>query len=229
AATEKAYSEIPVLALGKSIDQEVSGGESYAYKITLGGGEYLRVLIAHSGLQMGMTLYAPNGPKLSEIVCRQAGPTPLSVIAKVSGIYRLELRLLEKDPIPGHYRVTVEEIRPTTAQDIHRIAAERAFAKAEELRNEWKAESSRKAIESYEEALQHWRTAGEGLEETVSLRNIGEVYQLLGVPGTALNFYQQALVVSKNTNDPKSETATLNGISDVYLHLGNNQKAMECC
>src|SRR5262249_16378765 len=208
AATEKAYSEIPVLALGKSIDQEVSGGESYAYKITLGGGEYLRVLIAHSGLQMGMTLYAPNGPKLSEIVCRQAGPTPLSVIAKVSGIYRLELRLLEKDPIPGHYRVTVEEIRPTTAQDIHRIAAERAFAKAEELRNEWKAESSRKAIESYEEGLQHWRTAGERIQEATSLRNIGEIYDVLGEPQRALNAYQQALAISRKANDPKGEVET---------------------
>ena len=80
----------------------------------------------------------------------------------------------------------VEEVRPATALDIHRIAAEHAFANAEELRNEWKAESSRKAIERYEEALQHWRTAGEQLQEATSLRNIGEIYHVLGEPQRAL-------------------------------------------
>ena len=154
-----------VLALGEPIEQVLPAGERHSYKITLNSGQYLRLLITPSGTELATTLYAPDGQKLSQSTCRQNGPTPVSAIAEVSGTYRLEVRSLEKDPVPGRYEVKVEEVRPATALDIHRIAAEHAFANAEELRNEWKAESSREAIRRYEEALQHWRTAGEQLQE----------------------------------------------------------------
>ena len=62
-----------------------------------------------------------------------------------------------------------------------------------------------------------------------SLRNIGEIYHLLGEPRRAVNLYQQALAISKKANDPKGEAETLNGMADVFLHLGENQKAMEFC
>lgn len=226
---ESSYRDAPVLALGERIDQVLPAGERHSYKITLNSGQYLRLLITPSGTELGTTLYAPDGQRLSQFTCRQRGPTPVSAIAEVSGTYRLEVRSLEEDPVPGRYEVRVEEVRPATALDIHRIAAEHAFANAQELRNEWKAESSRKAIGRYKDALQYWRTAGERLLEATSLRNIGETYHLLGESRTALNFYEQALMLSKRAKDSNGETETLNGISDVYLHLGDNQKAMEYC
>src|SRR5262249_51261501 len=155
-------------------------GEWHSYKITLNSGQYLRLLITPSGTELCTTLYAPDGQKLSQFASRRRGPTPLSVIAEVSGTYRLEVRSLEKDPVACRYEARIEEVRPATALDIHRVAAERAFANAEALRSEWKAESSRQAIKRYEEALQHWRAAGEQLQEAGSLRNIGETHYLLG-------------------------------------------------
>src|SRR5262249_25021983 len=156
--------------------------------------------------------------------CRENGPRPVSAIAEVSGTYRLDVRSLENDPAPGRYQVKVEEVRPATALDTHRVAAEQAVAEAEELRNEWNAESSRKAIESYEQALQHWMTAGEPIQEASSLRNIGEIYHVLGEPKRALNPYQQALAISRKANDAKGEVETLNGMADVLLLLGKKQR-----
>ena len=213
---ERSYSDALVLGLGEPIDRVLPAGERHSYKIILNTGQYLQLGITRSGAELATTLYAPDGQKLSQSTCRENGPRPVSAIAEVSGTYRLEVRSLENDPAPGRYQVKVEEVRPATALDTHRVAAEKAFAKAEELRNEWKAESSRKAIESYEEALQHWRTAGERIEEATSLRNIGEIYHLLGEPQRALNLYQQALAISKKANDPKSEVETLNGMADVF-------------
>jgi CHAT domain-containing protein/Tfp pilus assembly protein PilF len=226
---ESSYRDAPLLALGEPIDQVLPAAERHSYNIAVNSGQYFRVLVTPSGTELGTTLYAPAGQRLSQSTCRQKGPTAVSAIAEVSGTYRLEVHSLEKDPTQGRYQMRVEEIRPASALDIHRIAAERAFARAEELRNEWKAESSREAIVRYKDALQYWRTAGERLQETTSLRNIGETYHLLGETRTALSFYQQALTLSKKTHDPKGESETLNGISDVYLHLGENQKAMEYC
>ena len=223
------YSDALVLGLGEPIDRVLPAGERHSYKIILNTGQYLQLRITRSGTELATTLYAPDGQKLSQSTCRENGPRPVSAIAEVSGTYRLEVRSLENDPAPGRYQVKVEEVRPATALDTHRIAAEQAFAEAEELRNEWKAESSRKAIESYEEALQHWRTAGERIQEATSLRNIGEIYHVLGEPQRALNLYQQALAISRKANDPKGEVETLNGMADVFLPLGEKQKAMESC
>jgi CHAT domain-containing protein len=226
---ESSYRDAPVLALGDPIDQVLLRGEKHSYKIALNSGQYLRLLITRSGTELATTLYAPDGRRLSNSRCSQNGPTPVSAIAEVSGTYRLEVRSLERDSAQGRYKVMIEELRPATTLDMHRIAGEHAFAEAEELRNEWKAESSREAIRSYEEALQHWRAAGEQLQEATALRIVGQTHLLLGEPRRALNLYQQALTVSKKANDPKGETETLNGIADVYHHLGDNQKAMESC
>ena len=228
-ALEGGYSEDRALVLGESIAQAVEGSKTYSYKITLESGQYLRVLIIQSDIEVGMTLYAPDGQKLSEFIGRQKGPTPLSLIAEVSGTYRFEFCSLEKDPAQGHFKLRVEEIRPATVRDTHRIIAERAFAEAEELRYKWRAESSRQAIKKYEESLKHWRVAGEGSQEATGLRNIGKIHLLLGEPRTALIFYQQALALSRKLKDPKGEAATLNGLAEVYLHFGENQKAMEHC
>ncbi len=228
-ALEGGYSEARALVLGESIAQAVEGSKTYSYKITLESEQYLRVLIIQSDIEVGMTLFAPDGQSLSRVICRENRPTPISAIANVSGTYRIEFRSLEKDPSQGHFKVRVEEIRPATVQDNHRIDGERAYARAEELRYEWRVESCRQAIKKYEEGLQHWRAVGEEGQEAVALRNIGAIHLLLGEPRTSLKLYQQALVLSKKANDFKCEVETLNGIADVYLHLGDNQKAMESC
>lgn len=225
--TQDQHGEVPLLALGDSINQEFSAKKHHSYKIALDSGQYLRLLVTQSGIELGVALYAPDGKTLAELIARQNGPTPVSAIAEVSGIYRLELRSREKDPAQGRYEVTVEEIRRATAKDSHRIAGARAFAKAGELLKEWRAESSRKAVASYEEAREHWKTAGEPRQEATSLRSIGEINLRLGEPRIALTFYNQALVLSKKANDPKGEAETLSGIADAYLHLGENERAME--
>jgi tetratricopeptide (TPR) repeat protein len=224
---ESEYRDLHLLEPGKPFDSELSSGQTHTFKINLERGQCLHVLVDHWGIDIDATWYGPTGQKITELRCRRSEPTPVTLIAEASGTYRLEVRSLEKDGVPGRYQVKVEEVRPATALDIHRIAAEKAFAKAEELRYEWRVESSRQAIKKYEESLQHWRAVGQVGQEAAALRNTGEIHLLLGAPRTALNFYQQALVLSKNTNDPKSEAEALNGLSDVYLHLGQNQKAME--
>src|SRR5262249_24188832 len=117
---EGSYHDLPLLALGQPIDQVLARGEWHSYKITLNSGQYLRLLITPSGTELCTTVYAPDGQKLSQFASRRRGPTRLSVLAEVSGTYRLEVRSLEKDPGQGRYELSVEEIRPANALDIHR-------------------------------------------------------------------------------------------------------------
>jgi len=94
---------------------------------------------------------------------------------------------------------------------------------------EGKAESRRKGVKKYEESLLSWKAAGDQLEEARTLKNMGDVYSLLGEYQTAFKHYKQALLLNRQLNDQREEGETLDGIGIAYLTLGENQKALEYC
>jgi CHAT domain-containing protein/tetratricopeptide (TPR) repeat protein len=162
--------------------------------------------------------------------------------AALPGINKSIQPALSKGQIHS-YRITLEsdqfarvlidqsgiQNRPATTQDESRIAAERAFAAGERLRAEWSAESSRKAIRKFEEAVQYWQAAGEKREEANTLKTIGEVYHLLGKPQKALEHHDRALQLSQALSDRRLEGEILNQIGAVHIDLGKNQEALDYC
>ena len=214
---------------GQLIEQEFSSDSVHSYQVELDSGQYLSLVLEQRGIDIGVALYRPDGRMLTGFGCRQDGPTPVSLIAEASGTYLVKLRALEKEIVHGRYTLRVKEIRLATARDKTRIAGERAFAGAEKLKTEWTAESSRKAIRKYEEAVAYWKAAGEKREEANGLRIIGEVYHLLGNAHKALGYFSQARQLSNELGDQKGESEALNGIGSVYLQLGENEKALEHC
>ncbi len=214
---------------GRPIRQELSPGRIQSYRVTLDSGQYLRVLLNPQGMDMGVAIHGSGDITLAESICRQDKATSVSLIAEVSGTYRLEVRSLRSDSAIGHYELRIEEIRQASPEDSYRVTAEKAFLAGERLRLEGKADSQRKAIMKYEEALLAWRAAGVRKEEASTLKGIGTVYQLLGEPQTAIRYYEQAHLLSQESHDRREEGEILNDISSVYLALGNNQKALEYC
>ena len=196
-STEQGADSLPLPAPSKSIARELSTGEIHSYQITFDAGQYLHAVIKQQGIDAGVTLYEPSGRVLLQLDCRHYGPTPVSLIAETSGLYRLEVRSHEREQARGRYELRVEEIRSATVKDNHRIAAEKTFAEGEQLLKEWKAESSRKAIDKFKDALPQWRAVGDHWEEALTLKRIGDVYQPLGEYQNALIFYNQALAISR--------------------------------
>jgi hypothetical protein len=160
--TEKSTDGIPLPALGKSTVGELAAGEANTYLITLNQGQYMSAVIERRDLDIRVQLYDPVGGVLFQVDCRQSSLTPVSLIAQSSGVYRLEVRPLEKEQVRGHYELHVEEIRPAKAEDSHRIAAQTAVAEGQQLLREWKEESSLRAISKFKDSLQLWRAAGDG-------------------------------------------------------------------
>lgn len=218
--------DVRLVTTGDRIDREISSGETHSYQISLNTGQYLHATIEQSGIDIGGAIYGPDGVEVFEIHCRQRGPTPLSLIADNEGAYRLEIRSLEEGST-GRYKLRVESIRPGTAQDKMRVAAERSFADGEQLRAEWKEESSRKAIDKFDEALVLWKSTGERREEANTLRTIGDVWHSLNESRKALKYYNAALLLTKGTNARQNESETISSIGYVLVALGENQQALE--
>ncbi|OCQ92119.1 hypothetical protein BCD67_19420 [Oscillatoriales cyanobacterium USR001] len=106
-------------------------------------------------------------------------------------------------------------------------AAERAVTEADQLYQQGTAESLRKAIAKFEEALKLYRAAGDRAQEATILSNIGKIYSDLGEKQKALEYYNQSLPLFPVVGDRAGEATTLSNIGLVYSELGEKQKALD--
>ena len=209
--------------------RELSNGEAHSYYITLHAGDYLRAVVEQLGIDARVTIFAPDNRELAQRNCREFGPSPMSLIADADGRHRLEVRALESPDAHGQYELKIEAIRRATPEDRQRLSAEQMVAEGEQLLKEWKAESSRRAIDKFRDSLTLWRAVRDRREEGRTLRRIGDVYQPFSEYQTALLVYRQALAIDREAKDRGEEIEALNQISSVYIFLGENQKALEAC
>ncbi|MBO0783947.1 MAG: hypothetical protein J2P37_34505, partial [Ktedonobacteraceae bacterium] len=206
------------LDVGKPIERELAGGQAHYYKIGVEAGNYLHLIVDQRGIDVVVALYGPEGKKMIERDSPNGtyGPEPISVIADISGSYRLEVRSLEKDAPAGRYEVRIAYLRTATTQDHSRLMAESGYADGYLLESQGNIESLRKAIEKYEEAFGLYKTAGVLQGEGDTLDRIGRIHSLLGENLKALEYFNQALLQRRAAGDLRGEAKTLNFIGEVY-------------
>lgn len=142
----------------------------------------------------------------------------LSYVAEGGGIYQLEVRALTETP-PGSYELTIEELRPATAQDRQRQIALKAFAEGEELRSHTRdATAQRHAVNKYEEALASWRALGDASGEAHTLNSIGIVYanESSSDKQKAVDSFKQALKLWRAAGNLQGEANTLTKTTPLY-------------
>ncbi len=101
----------------------------------------------------------------------------------------------------GKVKTVREEPTATTSveqgkQD-ERLVANKVTVEADRLKAQGTAESLRKAIEKYLEALPLWQALEEQVKEVQILNEIGVTYWSLGEPLRALDYYAKALSLSR--------------------------------
>ena len=213
---------------GKPIEQELSGGQSHFYRITMISGRYLRINVSQQGVDALVALFTPDGKKIGEVDLEPStqGSETISAIAEAAGAYRIEVRSAEKAAQAGRYEIKVEEFREATTEDKYRVAADRLFREAEQLK-EGTLEEKRKGIEKYQEALELYRRAGASREESVTIDSIGRVHLSLGEIQKALDKFNEALPISRTLGDRRGEAGTLLNTGFAYRLLGDMPKALE--
>jgi len=91
---------------------------------------------------------------------------------------------------------------------------------------EGSADSLRKAIELFEQALPLLRSADARSEEAYTLQNIGAVHHALGNNKIAFDYLQQSLLLSREIEDADRESFVLHHIGMVYAALGEQESAL---
>jgi CHAT domain-containing protein/uncharacterized protein HemY len=191
-------------------------------------GQYLQVIVNQKGIDARVALFTPDGKKISEVDSNPVieGSETVLTIAEDTGAYLIEVRSSKKEANTGRYEVKVEELRTATEEDKYRVAGEKIFREAEQLKG-GTLEAKGKSIEKYHEALELYRRASDRKAEAQTLNNIGEVYSSLGETRKALEKFNEALPLLRALGDRREEAEILNNIGVVNWSLGEMQKAME--
>jgi len=120
--------------------------------------------------------------------------------------------------------VTPFTLRPALAQPLDSRKAE-ADRLLQQGRTQYLNSQHRSALQSWQQALELYRTLGNRQGEAVALNYLGSLYDHLGQYQKAIEHYQQALVVERQSGDRQGEGTSLRGLGGIYFFLGQYQKA----
>ncbi len=238
--------DIRPLAPGAPFEREISGVESHFWRIDLSAGDYLRLIVTRRTSKLAARLFAPNSagndkederkPLLSttdnNVIFEHDSNSRLmatfSFIAEVSGTYRLETSLRDKNLAPMQYEVKIEALRPATPSDKLRVAAEKAELEGDLIVDRDSNLAGRLSkIRKYETSLALWREIGDRRSELKLLRLIGASYQPLGELQTTLKYHSQAIQIARDLGDRYQEANLLLSFGHIQRSIGYTQKALD--
>ncbi len=99
------------LAVDQTIEQSVAPGDTRAFHVSLGEGDYFAATIEQRGTIVDTTVWAPHGQRLRRFIPLASGKFNLSFVGEAPGSYRLELTARSGAPA-GSYSLKVEKILP---------------------------------------------------------------------------------------------------------------------
>lgn len=104
--------EAQQLAQSKPIERELKAGETQAYEITLGAGQFLDAAVNQRGIDVMVRVFAPDGSKIAEIDSPNGaqGDEPVALEARTGGTHRIEVSALNEAASPGRYEIRINEI-----------------------------------------------------------------------------------------------------------------------
>ncbi|MBA2734144.1 MAG: CHAT domain-containing protein [Acidobacteria bacterium] len=222
-------SDARTLEPGKTFEREIKPGERHSYLLRCEAGQLTEINVEYSGTNVGVALFGVDGQLILNVnnVDDAEGSKQLSVLADVSGVYRLDVRPLGRRLEPGRYEMNVSQPRAATQQDRDYAAAEKLLLEAGRFVGQGTGQSKRNAIGKYREALSLLRSTGNREREANVLNNIGFFYRTLGELDDALDFFNQALALRREIGDPRGEAISLNHLGRIHVALGEIQKGLD--
>ena len=177
-APQENVGQVMPIEPGKPVEHELRGGEKHTYEIHVDGGLFLHSIVEQLGVDVVLTLYAPDGTEIASMnsPTESAGLEQISMIAETSGTYRLELASGDTTVPVGRYRITINPLQPPRDEDRGRIKAERLFSDALKMWVQGNSDSYEVVIQKFEDALPLWHAVGDIYEEALVLRCIGGLY-----------------------------------------------------
>jgi CHAT domain-containing protein/Tfp pilus assembly protein PilF len=220
--------EAEVLEQGKPIEWELAAGQSHAYQITLAEGAYLSVVVEQRGIDVVVKVAGPDGKQILEgdSELRKQGEESVSLVAEVTGSYRLSIESAQRVAPTGRYEIEVTELR--TAMEKDRRLHEARKLSVESLRLYYAGRYD-EALPLVERAVKIRRDelGPEHLDVVQSLRILAIIYRAKGETAKAEPIQQLVLSVRERSLGPEHPLVvqTLHNLANLYDDRGRSAQA----
>ena len=209
------------------VEREIVGGQTHTYQITLVAGRLMRVGVTPQGVNVSLTLNAPDGKQVATVnFARFAGPESLSWEAAVGGDYRLVVSALGPPAGAGAYQARLEVKAAASAQDRQQITIERLLTEAIQLNNQG-AKAAPRIIELAQQALVLCRESGDQAREAYALFLIGSAWYIQERYEKAAEYYEPSTALYRRLKYRGDEGFLLSFLGDSYSRVKQNEKAIE--
>jgi CHAT domain-containing protein len=217
------------LPFGKAIERELPVGEKHCFSFALTAGQFVQAVVEQRGIDVVVRIFGQDGDQLAAVdrLNGRNSPETASLIARGSGVYRLQIRPGPSATVRGGYRVTLRDPRAAIPSDEKRIDAEKLTFEAEQLRARNNADSLRRAAEKYEMAGAFWREVGDPYEEGIALYGAGFCHRSLGANQSAIAVFERALELMRDAKDDFGIAIVQGGMGWSYYYLGALDRALE--
>jgi CHAT domain-containing protein/uncharacterized protein HemY len=208
---DQAQGDLQQLEAGKAVEREIAGGESHAYRIRLEVGQFLRLVVAQKGIDVALTLAAPDAEASKQAVevnlTGSGRQESLSYQAAVRGDCHLTVQATGSPSLAGTYSLSTE-VRAPTAEDGQRIAAERLLREATRLSRQGAAPAQQMAEKS-QHALRLYGEIKDRGGEAEALALLGQAQAEQGRFDKAAEYWEQSLAIRRETKDRAGQAAVL--------------------
>jgi CHAT domain-containing protein/Flp pilus assembly protein TadD len=208
------------VAVGGEFSGRLGRRSVVRYSLHLEAGDYARLTVDQTDLDIVAQLHPPGGRPVEVIDCFEHGPEPIWWIAAVSGDYVIELRPMKSWTVEPRYRLKIEEVRPSRADDEALVRAVRVSSEVKALVKASGDAAHRRAAELAGKALGLWRGLATPKLELMAVIAAGDAQVSLGHYGEASEFYDRGLSLSRVLSDRRAEGELLN---DIGLSLWNRE------
>ncbi len=204
---------------GLAVPATIAKGDLHVYTLALEKGQFADLRVDQQGADVTVTLYAPDGRPLAMVdsLYGKQGPEILPMIAETAGRYRLKIGSGDS----GRYEIQVAALRPASALDRDRVAAERLFSTGAKLAGEAGVARERQAT-----ALFH--ILGERDREADALYVLGNACSSLDRNAEAAASYRQALALFHEQRREREAGRILHDLGKAYRALGEPRQALDC-
>ena len=213
-------------AVGSAVP--LQGGQAHRYTIPLRAGDYLELRVEQVGVDVELTVIAPDGKELLEMDGPGGDRRPeiLRIVAPASGTFGIAVRPTDEKAGPGQYRVHVLQ-RAATEMDRRRVDAHVSYREAVAIYFERTPDSLRKAIPLFQALADKWQQTGDHDLRAVALQLVGTAYQQINDRPAARDYLTRSLEPLRETGNLVDYGTSLNYLGGLAQADGDIQRALE--
>ncbi len=203
--------------------------EPHRYSVALGEGQACDVVVLQRGIDLLLTITAPDGATLVEGSNDSGayGPESFVIVAEQGGRYGITVAPLYRGALAGAYDVRVGTPRSATAADRRRHRAERSMAKVRRLAYERSSASLLAAVPELEGAIAIWRSLGDHEQLCSALTLLGTVRKVLGDAAAGRALWREAAEIAAREGLAREECKARASLGTDLLAKGDPAAAFE--